>query len=121
MSDKPEPWLYGDDAPPEPGEARSTDDPGQLAEAERQQEREAARRREVLQAMLSTPAGREFLAFLLFELCGLTQSTVVTSADTSFGFFRAGQRDIALKLQTMLRDADKTGYVALLTEHVHKM
>lgn len=113
--------LYAEAMPPRPGGPLDTDSPKQREAAERSQAAVAARRTEVLQAMLSTKAGREMLAFVLFDLCGFTQSTVLASGEHTFSDFRAGQRDVALKLNQMLRAADKSGYVVLLSEHADKI
>jgi hypothetical protein len=124
--DGPEPpafdvGLYAEQIPPRPGGPLDTDSPSQREAAERKQVSAAQQRTEVLQAMLSTKAGRDFLAFVLFELCGFTHSTVLPSGAHTFSDFRAGQRDVALKLNQMLRAADKSGYVVLLSEHVDQI
>lgn len=113
--------LYHEAIPPRPGGPADTDSPSQRAAAEKRAGKVAERRTEVLQAMLSTTAGREFLAFLMFDLCGFTASTVLANGAHTFSDFRAGQRDIALKLHQMLLRADKSGYVVLLSEHVDQM
>ena len=118
--------LYGEvDEVPDPDAPIDTDSPKQKAAAEKKAERIERQRTEVLQAMLSQPSGRDLLAFVLFNLCGFTQSTI-GQAETAEGvhtsnLFRAGQRDVALKLHQMLRRADKAGYVVLLTEHIDQM
>jgi hypothetical protein len=113
--------LYAEAIPPAPGGPLDTDSPSQREAAERKRRTAEEQRTEVMQAMLSTKAGRDFIAFVLFDLCGFTQSTVLTNGSHTFSDFRAGQRDIALRLNQMLRAADKTGYVVLLSEHVDKM
>lgn len=118
--------LWGeDDGPLDPNAPVDTDSAKQKKAAEKKAERIERQRSEVLQAMLSQPAGRDLLAFVLFDLCGFTQSTIgqaVTAEGVhTSNLFRAGQRDVALKLHQMLRRADKAGYVVLLTEHIDQM
>lgn len=113
--------LYAEGAEPPPGAPADTHSPSQRASARKKQERIEQERIEVLQAMLSTKAGRAFIAWVLFDLCGFTASTVLASGSHQFSDFRAGQRDVALKLHQMLRRADRSGYVALLAEHVDQM
>lgn len=114
--------LYAEQAPPRPGGPADTNSPSQRAAAEKRANQVAERRVEVLRAMLSTTAGREFLAYVLFDLCGLVKSTILGAGHTAmFSEFRSGQRDVGLNLHKMLLRADKSGYVVLLTEHVDQM
>jgi hypothetical protein len=117
--------LYAESMPPRPGAPPDTGSLSQQAEAEQKRAVVAEQRREVVKALLSAPAGREFLAHLMFEVAGFTASTV--SATNSIeglhasNLFYAGRRDVGLRLHEMLRTADKSGYVVLLSEHVDKM
>lgn len=120
-SDQFEDELYEESAAPPPGAPVDTHSPSQRASARKKLERIEQERIEVLQAMLSTKAGRQFIAWVLFDLCGFTAPTVAASGAHAFSDFRAGQRDVALKLHQMLRRADRSGYVALLAEHVDQI
>lgn len=125
MTDPEDERLYAEGAPPGPNAPLDTESQSQADAAEKRRQREDAERLEVAQAMLSTKAGRAFLAYLMFDLCGFTGSTVA-AAPTAEGLhasnlFRAGQRDVALRVHQMLRRADKTGYVVLLSEHLDQM
>lgn len=117
--------LYAESMPPRPGAPTDTESPSQQDEAVRNNARAQDRRREVAQALLSTQAGREFLAYVLFDLAGFTASTISGSGSAegvqTASLFLAGRRDVALHLHQMLRNADRSGYVVLLTEHVDKM
>lgn len=117
--------LYGADEPPGPSDPIDTESRGQRSAAEKKQARIEEQRIEVLKAMLSQPAGRALLAYVLFDLCGFTASTIgqAVSAEGvhTSNLFRAGQRDVALKLHQMLRRADKPAYTVLLTEHIDQM
>ena len=117
--------LYAEGRPPAPGGPFDTESPSQREAADRKRRTALDQRIETAQAMLSTKAGRDFLAWLLFDLAGFTASTV-SGANTAeglqtAGLFYAGRRDVALHLHQMLRTADKSGYVVLLSEHVDKM
>ena len=70
--------------------------------------------------LLSTANGRAFLAWVLhdMQMCALNEGTVDPGFNASVSFFRAGQRDIGIKLHRLLLLADKRAYVALLSDHI---
>ena len=115
--------LYPEEPNDQPGQ--ETHSKAKLTEAQAKVAKADQLRVETLQAMLSTPAGRALLAWVLFELCGFTQSTVSASPTAeglhASNLFRAGQRDVALKLHQVLRRADSSGYIVLLREHLDEM
>lgn len=117
MSDEPE--YYEEREPePDPDDARrgAKTPRGKKLEAERKQQEILQRRADVARAMLSQPSGREFLAWLLLEVCAFNQSTEHPLFADAPAHFRAGQRDVALKLHRLLLETDRSGYMVLLSE-----
>ena len=88
-----------------------------LKAAERLMTEKNERRHLTAKAMLSQPAGREFLAWILYELASVNGATIDPTFNRAVSEFRAGQRDIGLKLHRLLLAADKSGYMVLISEH----
>lgn len=127
MSDTGEPpafddELYAEAEAPAPNAPIDTHSRSQRKAALAKEKRVIEERQELMQAMLSTSAGRAFLAWVIYDLCGLAKSTFLGPGHThTFSDFRAGQRDVALHLHQMLLRADKSAYVVLLSEHVDQI
>ena len=124
MSDQPDEAdtrLYAEEADPaDPTAPRDTNSRSQKAQAEKKAKLAHDNRIVAARDLLSTANGRAFLAWVLhdMQMCALNQATVTSDFDANVSFFRAGQRDIGLKLHRMLLLADKGRYVALLSDHM---
>ena len=76
---------------------------------------------EVMGALLSLPNGREWLAHVLFDLCGVFTTTENAAFDTNAMHFREGARQVGFYLQKMALRADAKLYMVLLTENREKI
>ena len=113
--------LYAEEADPaDPTAPRDTNSRSQKAQAEKKAKLAHDNRIVAARDLLSTANGRAFLAWVLhdMQMCALNEGTVDPGFNASVSFFRAGQRDIGLKLHRMLLLADKGRYVALLSDHM---
>ncbi len=120
-ADEADTRLYAEEADPaDPTAPKDTNSRSQRAQAEKKAKLAQDNRIVAARELLSTANGRAFLAWVLHDgqMCALNQSTVNPQFTPEVSFFRAGQRDIGLKLHRMLLLADKAAYVALLTDHI---
>ncbi len=76
---------------------------------------------EVLSALLGVPNGREWLAHVLFEICGVFATTENAAFDTNGMHFREGARQVGLHLHKSMLRADAKLYMVLMSEHREKM
>ncbi len=124
MSDHPDEAdtrLYAEEADPaDPTAPRDTNSRSQKAQAEKKAKLAHDNRIVAARDLLSTANGRAFLAWVLhdMQMCALNEGTVDPGFNASVSFFRAGQRDIGIKLHRLLLLADKRAYVALLSDHI---
>ena len=113
--------LYAEEADPaDPTAPRDTNSRSQKAQADKKAKLAHENRLVALREIMSTENGRALLGWLLhdMQMCALNQATVTPGFEAPVSFFRAGQRDIGLKLHRMLLLADKGRYVALLSDHM---
>ncbi|HQZ32608.1 MAG TPA: hypothetical protein PLG89_12205 [Arenimonas sp.] len=113
--------LYAEEADPaDPTAPRDTNSRSQKAQAEKKAKLAHDNRIVAARDLLSTANGRAFLAWVLhdMQMCALNEGTVDPGFNASVSFFRAGQRDIGIKLHRLLLLADKRAYVALLSDHI---
>ena len=113
--------LYAEEADPvDPTAPRDTNSRSQKAQAEKKAKLAHDNRIVAVRDLLSTANGRAFLAWVLhdMQMCALNEGTVDPGFNASVSFFRAGQRDIGIKLHRLLLLADKRAYVALLSDHI---
>lgn len=98
------------DAPPDASDRRWVKS---KAKAKKDREKNI---REFMQAALNTQAGRDFLAWLMLERCGLHRQSAVASFDANALHFREGARQVAVELHHLALLSNKTGYMMLLGE-----
>jgi hypothetical protein len=78
-------------------------------------------RKEVLRSLMASAAGREWLAWLVIEQCGLFHTSISGDANPNFTLIREGARNIGLTVQkSALQDAPDL-YMVLLAENAHKI
>lgn len=107
-----------DDGPHNPDLPQNTNSPRQARDAKKRAKTIEDRRLETARILLSQPAGREFLAWVIFGLGGMNQATIDPTVAGPISQFRAGQRDVSLNLHRLLHRADKSGYLVLLSDHM---
>lgn len=80
----------------------------------------AEERAAVLAALLSTPAGRRWYAWLLHEVCGLYRPVANAAFDAQGLHYREGARAVGQILhENALRDV-KNQYIVLLAENLNQ-
>lgn len=90
----------------------------QIKDKRRKLADKAALRRETLKAILSHSNGREFLAWVMLEVCGLHSPLEAPSFDPAVVHFFAGRRQVSLDLQAEALQADRDNYMLMLKEHL---
>lgn len=75
----------------------------------------------VIGALLEQPAGREFLGWLLFDVCGLYSIAQNAAFDTNALHYREGGRVVGLMLHKLALQENPNQYMELLrsrSEHI---
>lgn len=94
-------------------------DPVKVRDATRRKRDIQRQRGDVLRQLVSTEAGREFVAYILHEVCGLYRPTANAAFDANSLYYREGARAVGLVLMEMLVREAKPQYMALVSENIH--
>lgn len=90
----------------------------QVKAQEKSAKRQRDLRRETIKAIMQHANGREFLAWLIFDVAVLNSPLAASSFNPEVVHFFAGRRQVGLDLQHEALQADRNGYMLMLQEHL---
>lgn len=101
----------------EPGDGTyNSADRRQVRKAAQDQERREKQLEDITRQLLSVPDGRTWLAWVLFEVCGLRADAGPLPSEVVQ--YRKGAADVGVTLQNRAMAASKANFIKLLEEHL---
>jgi len=117
-----DPEIFDIDKPQEVLDAeRNPDNAGNeiaIAAKRRNKKQQDEERNEGLKIMLSSKAGREYLAYILFDVCGLMGPSASKAFDDNSLHYREGAKEVARIVQKDALQVNRAAYMVLLDEHL---
>lgn len=111
-----------DDEEGEEAAAPAVDLTDSTAQRRRRQKHDDAEkeRAAVLTAILATPAGRRWYAYLLHDVCGLYRPVANAAFDAQALHYREGARAVGQHLHEMALRHSRQPYIVLLAENLNQ-
>lgn len=105
------------DKEPEAGDAPNASNKRGVKNAERLQKEKVKRLDNVTRQLLALEDGREYLSWLVFDICGLLRPVGNGSYDSNAAYYRAGQIDIGQAFLKHMLALNPAGVAEMIVKH----